>query len=181
MWITEKIITEVICYMSDSVLETIESNMKTLIESMTVTGGYNYDWGTINHIDEVKQDNYPTAIVRLDSMDNLDATDGSGYAGAYKQNATYEITVKAKNATEQTEPLNDLHKYQYRAFEDLLKLFGTNYCLYVGGTPACHYIKFESVEGREVSETGDIFRGSDLVTKWQVFFEQSRKNPNILL
>lgn len=161
------------------IITNIETNIKALIEGMTIAGGYNYDWGTINNIDETKQDVYPTAIVQLFQIQNID--EASGASGTISNRATFEIIIKARLTSEENIPLIAIHEEEQKAFEDLLRLFGNNYSLCVDGSPACHYIKFDEVLERERHETGNMFRPSDFITRWEIFYSQLSTNPSVLV
>jgi len=163
-----------------NILSKIENNIKTLIEGMTVSDGYNYNWGTVNIIDEVKQDSYPTALVKLHDIESIDDI-GGGNGNSYAMRARFEIIIKAKLTDETTTPLYDIHDAQYKAYDDLLKLFGNNPSLCVDSVPACHYVNPDSVESREEHETGDIFRPSDFITRWYIYYEQLRTDPEVLI
>jgi len=58
------------------ILTQIETNMQTLIEGMTVAGGYNYNWGTVNQRDYAKC-KFPSAVIDLEPEElNMDEAGG---------------------------------------------------------------------------------------------------------
>jgi len=152
----------------------VESAIATLIESIDGEEDYNFDWGSSNIIDESKIDKYPNVMTKLYDVSSLDDT--SGFNGEYALIITEEITIRNKLNSEEVQPVVAIRKEQSDALDDLLMLFGNNYSLCVNDTPNCSFINFDSIVERKVHDSGDIFRASDLVTRWNIRVNIDRLN-----
>jgi len=158
-----------------SILTTIEAAMKTLIDGMTVVGGYNFDWGDSNQPDEAlvdANDVFPMALILIENETNTDLT-GGVWASAYQNEVTFKIIVKDKLDAVQSVPnfaINDIHN---KCLDDLKKLFGVNYN--IGNT--CGVIMYVGSERIIDEENGDVFRPGHLETEWLVRYAQDRTDP----
>jgi hypothetical protein len=158
-----------------ALLTTIEENMKTLISAMRITDGYNYDWGTSNVVDAAQIEVFPNALIYLVNVDNLDDVDTGAHSQSYHQMATFRIVVRGQVEEEPAIPNFAINPVHNDALDDLLKLFGTNYHI----DSSCDVIFFRKAE-RDNNTSGDVFAASDLVTAWEVYYQQDRLNPLIM-
>jgi len=153
------------------ILTQIEAAMKALIESTTVAGGYNYEWGTVNQPD-LARCTYPTAEIILSSEVNLDEVEGA-HANAYMNEAEFLIRVTGENAAEDADsPVYAINAIHNLALDDLKKLFGTNYSL----SDTADMIMYQGMQ-RVTSTAGDIFVPGHIETTWMVRYSQDRQTP----
>jgi hypothetical protein len=156
--------------MSDTILSSIERGMQSLIEGMTQGSGYNYDWGSVNEIDEAKM-TFPSAEITLEVENCLDDKEGV-WSEAYEQEALYIVRVRAQLSNETERPSYEINTELNLALDDLKKLFGTTYHV----SDSCDTIMYVSTT-RIPGRNGDIFRPSHMDTRWRVRYTQDRKDP----
>lgn len=153
------------------ILTTIEAAAKTLIEGMTTAGGYFYNWGDSNEPDHAKKDAYPNAEISITDESNQDEADAA-HSLAYANRATLEISVYSKLTTLDDNPDFKINENHNKALDDLKRLFGTEEN--VSGT--CNLILY-SGSTREQINTGSVIVTGRLITRWTVFYSQSRTTP----
>ena len=156
-----------------SILTDIESNMKSLIEGMTIAGGYHFDWGGANIEDEAQVTVFPSPLVFLTDVRNLDDVDTGAHAQSYHQLATFQIVARGQLSSESNTPNFAINRLHNQALDDLLKLFGNNY--HINST--CDIIFFRSMS-RDIQRTGDRFRPTIMLTNWDVYYQQDRVDPS---
>lgn len=158
-----------------ALLTDIESNMKSLIEGMTIAGGYNFDWGAANIEDEAQVVKFPSPLVFLTDLRNQDDVDTGAHAQSYRQLSVFQIVVRGQISSESNTPNFAINPFHNDALDDLLKLFGNNYSI----NSTCDVIFFRSMS-RDIQRTGDRFRPTLLITNWDVYFQQDRTDPSIM-
>jgi len=158
-----------------ALLTTIEAQMKALVQAMRITNGYNYDWGTANIEDAALATVFPSPLIYLVDVDNLDDVDSGAHSQSYHQMASFRIVVRGKVTTEPAIPKFAINPTHNDALDDLLKLFGTDYSI----NSSCDVIFFRRME-RDNQTSGDVFAASDLITLWDVYYQQDRLNPLIM-
>jgi hypothetical protein len=157
-------------------LDLIEAKLKELIEGMTIAGGYNYDWGTVNSTDEANAD-YPLCNIIQGDEENVDDDAGGASTQSYDNIAFYDLVCKSQNQSTLPDPNFSIHSEFNKMSHDIKKLFGTqpNCQLeglaenveYLGKTPKFH-------------RSGDIFRAGDITIRIRVKYSQDRLEPNNL-
>jgi len=158
--------------MAGPILSNIEAAMKTLIDGMTVAGGYNKTWGDSNEDDLAKKDAYPNAEIRLIDEENQDEIDG-GFSSAYANRATFEVTVHDKLTSVYDNPEYQINVELNKCLDDLKKLFGINY--HVSDT--VNMIYYRGMVRDEPEKAGDIVVPRKMVTTWMVTYSQGREDP----
>lgn len=156
---------------STDILTAIETAMASNIAGMTTSKGYYLNWGTVNEPDIAKQE-FPSAEIVFQTEECLDETDAA-WSGAYNQEATYLIRVRAALENEEVIPLYKINEVLNRALCDLKKLFGTSYTV----SDRCETIMYKSAI-RVTDNSNDIFRPSYLDTQWTVKYTQVRTDPS---
>lgn len=153
------------------ILTAIEASMAEAISNMNTGDGYYLDWGTVNEPDVAKQ-LFPSAEIMFVSEECLDETD-SAWSGAYNQEATYNIRVRAELENEEAIPTYKINEILNRALSDLKRLFGIHYTV----SDRCEIIMYQGAE-RIRDNSNDIFRPSYMDTKWLIKYTQVRKDPS---
>lgn len=153
------------------ILTAIENAMATAIANMDQAGGYYLNWGTVNEPDVAKQE-FPSAIIVLENEECIDETDAA-WSGAYNQEATYLIRVRAALENEETIPLFKINEILNRALSDLKRLFGIHYVV----SDRCETIMYQGSQ-RVTDNSNDIFRPAYLDTRWLVKYTQVRTDPS---
>jgi len=152
-------------------LENIEGAIKTLIESMTIAGTFNFDWGTSNQPDAALNDKFPNALILILSEENDDPLGGS-HSQAYSNEVNFQIVVRGKMTAINTVPNFSMNTEHNKALVDLKTLFGKNQDI----NDTANSILYQSMT-RNISGSGDMFRPGDMITEWLVRYSQDRINP----
>lgn len=158
-----------------ALLTTIEANMKTLISGLRITDGYTFDWGEANVEDAALVSVFPSPLIYLVDVDNLDDVDTGAHSQSYHQMATFRIVIRGKVTVEPAIPKFAINPTHNDALDDLLKLFGNNLSI----NDACDVIFFRRME-RDNQLSGDVFKASELITAWDVYYQQDRLNPLVM-
>ena len=144
--------------------------IQSLIAGMTVVGGYNFDWVTVNNRQYAIGD-FPRAEIYYPSEENLDSVSGIG-SRDYTNAATFEIHVAAKLTMSSDNPIFEINEYLDYALDDLKMLFGLNPNL--NGT--CDSFLYRGYK-REVKAV-DQFIPTKLITTWRAVYQQDRQTPS---
>lgn len=149
-------------------ITTIAGEIKSIIDALTTTGGYNYNWSTFNETDRALITTFPLAIIRYKSDAAAD-----GIAGYYGfSNAEFEITVEntiTPSATVKPEFTAD--EVLDKALSDLMTAFTQNTLGYfpVSGQSFLSYKSSEKV----TNTRGNTYRPVKLITKWNCFYHSN--------
>jgi hypothetical protein len=158
------------------ILTNVESTMVTLIEGMTIAGGYHYDWATCNQPDMALQE-FPNALVELEPTENcLDEPLGAD-ALSYIQEVSFKITARVKVPTEASVPNWAINNYLNEALDDLKRCFGRRDNLQIITDTGAFIILYRSSQ-RIIERAGDRFIPCKLETSWTVRYTQSREEPS---
>jgi len=152
------------------ILTKIEIKMYDLIGAMR-QGVYNFNWGSVNELDMAKME-YPSALIYLENENNTDEPDGA-WGGAYLNEATFRIEVRAQLDKEYSNPVFEINAEFNKALDDLKKLFGNNWSL-DGATGTIMYRGSERIE----EKSGDILIPARLVTRWRCQYAALRTDPD---
>jgi hypothetical protein len=157
------------------ILTNIESNIKSLIESILSKNGYHYDWSSVNEEDLAKAI-FPCAMVYLDpeetNLDNEQA--GGAHAGTYLNRVNFRIHVVGKLDLETKNPNFEANAVLTKALDDLKKLFGINYSIN-DYADSFMYVRSERIR----KQNGDIFIPCELDTFWVCQYMQLRNSPDL--
>jgi hypothetical protein len=161
----------------EAVIETrIERGIKEAIESMTVAGGYMFDWQASSPRDEglLETNDYPCAVtIKLDTEDNQDATREGSDSGYYVNHLNVDIeTVQLISETDN--PAESIKDTENKMLHDLKRLFGIQY--YISSEADCLTMNYVTYERRSAFN-GDIAKPARLLTKWRVEYMQNRTEP----
>ena len=143
----------------------IAAEIKTIIDALTVAGGYNYDWSTFNETDLALNNTFPLANIRYNSDT---ATDGiAGYYGF--SNAEFTITVEQTITPSATvKPEFTADAALDKGLADLQKAFRQNT---LGYFPLTGQSFFSYKSSEKIANTrGSTYRPVKLVTKWNCFY-----------
>jgi hypothetical protein len=155
--------------MADSLISLIENKIVDLIGSLTVAGGFNYDWNGVIEGD-IHTAVFPSANLVLEEEKNIDEPEGEeivGPTGAFSEAYYNAIRFVIKiGGTVGGNVTPDRHAF-YKALDDFKKIFGINYTLDNSGASAILYRGFKMVNA------GGIL----METTWLVRYYQNRKEP----
>jgi len=160
--------------MSTTLLGQMEASMKTLIEGMTTTSGYNFNWTTVNNADyaQCDLDGGHCAYIELDPEEiNIDS-DGGANANSYLNIDTFKITSFGRLSSESDNPVFDGNEDLNKQLDDLKELFGTYYNLN-GEIGTIQYKRAVRIK----EPAGDIFIPKKLESYWDVQYAQDRTSP----
>ena len=156
--------------MSQSLLTQQANAIKSLIESMTVVGGYNFDWVNVNNRNYAIGD-FPRAEIYYPNEENLDTVSGIG-SRDYTNAVTFEIHVAAKLNVSSDNPIFEINEQLDLALDDLKMLFGRNPS--INGT--CDSFLYRGYK-REVKSV-DQFIPTKLITTFRAVYQQDRQTPS---
>jgi hypothetical protein len=148
-------------------MTTIAGEIKTLIDGMTVLGGYYYDWSNINEPDSALKTTWPSAVIRYNKETAADGTIPSLYGF---QNCEITIEVEGKISPSTTvKPEFTADGYFDNALSDLISVLSlTNNTGYMplSGEAVISFVSSEKIK----SKRGDTYHPSKLITTWNVFY-----------
>jgi hypothetical protein len=156
----------------DCILMAAVSGMETLIQSMRIYDGFNFDWGECNS-EDLAHATFPHAIIDPVEEECLDETDGA-WALAYRNKLIFKIKIRQEASTEDINPKYGIRELFFLALDDLKKLFGNNCTL--AGEVECMIYKGSNFDMTRIGNN-DIFIPYEMLTNWQVEYSQSRINP----
>lgn len=162
--------------MATPIITAIETQMKTLIEGMSISGGYQLDWAPINFEDRALEDQVAYdvfACVYWLREVNQDEPDGLHFQ-AYHNIAEYSIEVRCPLTSESTNPLFDARPRLQLALSDLKKLFGTYSSLNADNAAKTMYRSAEILDQGQV--LGDRFTPYYLDARFHVWYFQDRQD-----
>jgi hypothetical protein len=145
----------------------IETAIKTAIDGMTTTGGYNYNWNGVPQPDAGLA-SFPNVT---DIMIEGEREMGTGESQVYSNEVDILIPVQGVLSSAADNPNYSINAEHNKASDDLKKLFGTNYHI----TNTVDRIMWQSNE-REVKLNGDVFMPGVLLTRWKLYYRQDRIN-----
>lgn len=149
-----------------------------LIKSMSVVGGFNYDWSTVNQL-EYNIGTFPRAFVYSKKEKNQDSILGLS-SSDYTNQVEWTIKVIGELTFPSDNPMFDIDDVYFKALDDLKALFGqtpmtipsgVGYCLN-GKCDSFLYTGFE-----QVYDSKDQFIPRELITSWQSVYSQDRAVP----
>lgn len=155
----------------ESILNDQETAIETLIKTMTIWNGYNFDWTTVNNRNYALGA-WPRAEVYIIEEENLDDVNGISSMD-YTNRVVYEIHVAGKLTTSSNNPFFDINSIHNYAIDDLKRLFGDPDNRSVSDT--CDSFLYKGFK-RELKSV-DQFTPNKIVTKWVATYSQDRQNP----
>ena len=157
--------------MNPSILTSQKTAIITLMKTMTVSNGYNFDWPLSNNTN-MAIDLFPRALVYRPSEENLDILSGLG-SGDYTNRVNYRINVAGKINFSSKNPVFDIEEVFAQCLDDLKRLFGKTVNRSVMGTmDSFLYVGYEH-EYKAV----ETFVPTGLITKWSATYSQGRQDP----
>lgn len=162
--------------MATPIITAIETEMKTLIEGMSISGGYELDWAPINYEDRALEDHATYDVfctVNWLREVNQDEPEGLHFQ-AYHNIAEYSIEVRCPLTTESTNPLFDARPMLQLALSDLKKLFGTYPSLNANHAFKTMYRSAEILDRGQIA--GDRFTPYYLSVVFHSWYFQDRQD-----
>ena len=154
-----------------SILTLQRRAIAALIDSMTIAGGYNNDWNTINNRN-YSIGPFPRAEIYSVEERNMDTLAGIG-SGDYTNEVDWEIHIINKMQTSATNPIFDIQDLEDAMIDDMKRLFGAIDNRSVSGTVDSFLYKGFR---REIVST-DQFTPRKIITKWTSTYSQDRVDP----
>jgi hypothetical protein len=149
-------------------LTDIASEIKTIIDSLTVAGGYNYNWSTFNETDKALVTTFPLATIRYTTDEAVD-----GIAGLYgMHNAEFLIEVEMTITPSATvKPEFTADAALDKCLADLCLKFRINNTGYfpLTGQSLLSYKSSEKIKNTR----GSTYRPVKLVTKFNCFYHNN--------
>lgn len=163
--------------LASSILDNVELNMKINILSMTTTGGFNWDWKTVNE-ENLAIGGFPRTMIEGTTITNLDSPNEPN-AQAYNNSARFYLDITGSQAWSSNPKFTIRSNYR-SVLDDLLRLFGPRETApHVPGdciNDSCDEILFRSAKPL-VYASGNIQTPAMLRTEWLVLYSQDRINP----
>lgn len=147
---------------------TIAGEIATIIGGLTTTGGYIYNWGTINRADRALVTSFPSAVIRYNTEEAV-----GGIAGLYgMQNCEVVISVDYRiTPTLTVQPEMTADAALDNALADLLRAFSLNNTGYLPISKEA-VLTFKSSE-KVRDARGNTYHPTSLVTKWNLYYHNS--------
>jgi hypothetical protein len=160
------------------ILSNIETAMIALIKSMTTTGGYNFNWDTVNEID-LAIGSFPRALIdspvessTLGKGTNQDTLNGQ-HSDAYTNEAIFTIQIRGELSTPSTSAYFTIRDTLRRALDDLKMLFGIHNTV----SDTCDTIMYQDAQIVYI-QRNDVMRPAELKTSWKCVYSQDRETPS---
>jgi hypothetical protein len=139
---------------------------------MTVAGGYNADWQTVQQ-DDVTLGGWPRATVHLGEETSNDAEEGT-YHQVYACSADVLINIGVKLTTKAANPQYAIDDLLDEAIDDIKRMFGRNLSIGGAGTLPPLYVSCSTPD----YATGDVFVTKTATMTWTISYLQSRIEPS---
>jgi hypothetical protein len=156
-----------------SIRTKIRENVATIIQGITIAGGYNNDWGSVNQTNPALT-TYPCASVYVGAEDPA-ADVNTSFSDSYQPTAKLAIVLDVK-VTKPTSPTDfSSDSIIDEAIDDIKRAIGRNPSLNGAGTlPPL----FAGVEEPAPYSTGSMFVIKRTKILWDVPYVQSRLEPS---
>lgn len=145
-------------------LSEIAAELKTQLETITTTAGYEITMGSVNEPDEARVV-YPMAEITYiaESPDASKINNVYGFA-----DAEFRIRIRSKLLTVENSPVWAVDAEHDKVVAAMRKCFGIN-----NGALALSYNPVISYSGweKEVHPSGDIFVPGAVITRWNVRYQ----------
>jgi len=152
----------------------IQSGMLASIVTMTISGGYNYNW-TSTQQEDLSKVTFPHANLYL--MPQEDTMDGISFPNmnAFRNKQSYELRCFNKLETESATSSFEIDSTLNYMLHDIKK--------WVGSNPVPDYIEMieyiRSVR-KPLNGTSDIMLPKYLIVTLNVYYNQDRKYPDVI-
>jgi len=155
-----------------SKLSLIQSDIITVIESMTVLGDYNYNWSSTQQEDFNKITSWPHANVYLEPEETSADDVGIPNMNSYRNTVYFQIHCHGKLSNESNNSTFDIDYILNDMLHDMKKGFGAFPTL----DGQVYYVAYKGSR-RVVSGQGeDIFLPKKLIVRIEVDYAQDRTN-----
>lgn len=160
--------------LASSILDYTELSIKDSILSMSVIGGYNFDWLTVNEADEAIG-GYPRALIDSPQEINRDLANGMG-SQDYTNDVLFTIIFKCQQENS-LNPNFTIRSNLRLAMDDLKQLMGYE-CSKEGNclNNSCEEIIYQSSQILYTNKN-DILRPAAMKSQWLVRYTQDRLSP----
>jgi len=157
-----------------SILTNAETQMRTLIEGMTIVAGYNYIWGTAAQPDAALATGLYAVITPGNPFEtNIDTPSGA-HSFAYLNEVNYVIVVRPSLSTYPTLPAWEVQAYWNKAVDDLKKRFGAGAGSTLNGT--VEHIQYRG-HNRILEQAADAYKPGRIEARFTVVYSQDRESP----
>lgn len=153
--------------------------IKSLIQSMTIMGGFNNDWSVVNNLN-LAIGGFPRAEVYRPKEQNLDPIGGISSLD-YTNRVTYRIVVDGELPFSSDNPVFDIEDVFSDAVDDLKMLFGRaenrSVPIMIDGVLVGTMDSFLYNNFTQEYKSTDQFIPTRLVTEWYGVYSQDRMTP----
>ena len=148
-------------------MTTIASEIASIIDAMSVVGGYNFNWSNLNEPDSASKTTWPSAIIRYNNEKPAYDTIPAIY-GFHNCEVVIEVEYKITPSTT-VKPEFTADAGLDMCLTDLRKAFGrgsTGY-LPISGSTVLTFISSEKIRNTRA----DTYKPVKLVTTWNCFYQ----------
>jgi hypothetical protein len=156
-----------------SKLSVIQSGIISVIESMTVSGGYNYDWTSTQQEDFNKVTSWPHANVYLEPEEISSDDVGIPNMSSYRNTTYFQLHCYHKLDEESTNSTFDIDYILNDMLHDIKKGFGSNPTL----DGEVYYVAYKGSRRMISGQGEDIFLPKKLIVRLEVDYAQDRTEP----
>jgi len=153
----------------------IRNDMKELVQSMTIAGGFNFDWGTYNQKDLAKA-TFPCVKEAVTDPEEENVDDEEGVdAQVYQNERIFRLRVVNKISGGLADnPKDAIVDVNEKMLDDLKEIFGKNPNL--KDDSGAHSIRFQGMQPVD-HHSGDVEKPWHMDTFWKVRYFQDRLDP----
>lgn len=146
-------------------LTDIAAEIKTILQGITKTNGYSYDWGSVNQPDQALV-TYPCADITY-SEEKPDTSIPAAYG--YDE-CTFKVKIKCALSTTTDVPIHAIDAEYDKIMSDVKKVFRANYgYLALSKNAVIAYQGFT----KDISKSGDVFVPGDVIATFTVKYQST--------
>jgi len=156
-----------------SKLTLIQSGILNVIDSMTISGGYNYDWDSTQQEDFNKVESFPLANVYLEPEETSSDDVGIPNMNSYRNTVMFQIHCYNKLSYESTNSIFDIDNVLNDMLHDIKRSFGRNPTL----SGQVYYAAYKGSNRMDSGQAEDIILPRKLVVRLEIDYAQDRRDP----
>jgi len=156
-----------------SKLTSIQNEIINVIEAMTVSGGYNYDWTSTQQEDFNKISSWPHANVYLEPEEISSDGPGIPNMNSYRNTDYFQIECLNKLSYESSNSTFDIDNVLNDMLHDIKRSFGRNPTL----NGEVFYVTYQGSRRVDSGQREDILLPRKLLVRLKVDYSQDRQEP----
>lgn len=156
-----------------SKLSLIQSGLISVVESMTVSGGYNFNWSSTQQEDFSKISSWPHANIYLEPEETSTDDVGVPNINAFRNTAYFQIEAFNKLNIESSNSTFDIDYVLNDMLDDIKRMIG-HYPTLDGQV---YYVAYKGSRRSASGQREDILLPKKLIVRLEIDYSQDRKQP----